>query len=120
LINKEKIAQMKKGVYLINTSRGGIVDTDALVWGLKEGIIGGAGLDVLEGEHELREKNTASIGAEMKKILELNKELINMENVIVTPHIAAQSTEAREEMARITAENINSFVSGSPENLVQN
>jgi len=48
LINKGNISLMKKGVYLINTTRGELVDTDALVWGLKEGIIAGAGLDVLE------------------------------------------------------------------------
>ena len=119
LINKEKIAKMKKGVYLINTSRGGVVDTEALVWGLKEGIVGAVGLDVLEGEHELREKNFTLFPEDKRKILELNRELISMENVIITPHIAAHSKEAREEMARITANNIKSFVAGNPENLVK-
>ena len=50
LINKKNIALMKKGVYIINTARGELIDTEALIWGLKEGIIAGAGLDVLEGE----------------------------------------------------------------------
>ena len=119
LINKETILKMKKGVYLINTARGGVVDTGALVWGIKEGIIGGAGLDVLEGEYDLRSKNRDGLSEEKKKIYDFNKELIRMENVVVTPHIAAQSKEAKEEMARITAENIKSFIAGNPQNLVK-
>ena len=118
MINKEKIAKMKKGVYIINTARGGVIDTEALVWGIKEGIVGGAGLDVLEDEYVLRANKSETLSVEKKKIYDLNQELINMKNVIITPHIGAQSKEAREEMARITVENILSFVSGSPQNLV--
>ena len=55
-INKESITKMKKGVYIINTARGELIDTDALIWGLEEKIIAGAGLDVLEGERELKEE----------------------------------------------------------------
>ena len=58
LLNKENIAKMKRGVYLINTARGELVDTEALVWGLKEGIIAGLGSDLLEDEQILKDAPT--------------------------------------------------------------
>lgn len=125
LINKEKIALMKKGVYLINTARGELIDTDALVWGLEKGIIGGAGLDVMEGERELKEEieilsseNKRDKVKDYKTLLE-DRVLIEMSNVIVTPHIAFYSKEAEGEIIKITAENIKSFVSGTTQNLVK-
>jgi D-lactate dehydrogenase len=125
LINKENIALMKKGVYLINTARGELVDTDALVWGLKEGIIGGAGLDVLEGERELKEgieilsdEKKRDKVKDYKTLLE-DRVLIEMPNVIVTPHVAFYSKEAEGEIIKTTVENIKSFALGTPENLVK-
>lgn len=126
LINKENIAQMKKGIYLVNTARGELIDTDALVWGLEEKIIAGAGLDVLEGEHELREEmEIFHSGAKMKKIriedykmLLEDHVLINMPNVIITPHIAFYTREAVAEILKVTVLNIKGFISGSPVNLV--
>ena len=58
LINKENISMIKKGAYLINTARGELVDTEALVWGLKEGIIAGLGSDLLEDEQILKDAPT--------------------------------------------------------------
>ena len=116
LINKEKIEKMKKGVYVINTARGELIDTDALVWGLEEGIIAGAGLDVLEGERELKEELEilASESRREKvndyKTLFEDRVLINHKNVIVTPHIAFYSKEAEQEILSTTIENINSFL----------
>lgn len=104
LINKENIAKMKKGVYLINTARGGLIDTEALVWGMKEGIITAAGLDVLEDERNLQARDHA---------------LINMPNVIVTPHIAFYAKEAEAEIVKVTVENIKGFISNNPVNIVK-
>jgi len=116
---------MKKGVYLINTARGELVDTDALILGLKEGIIAGAGLDVLEGERELKEEieilsfpEKAERIKDYKTLLE-DRVLIDMPNVIVTPHIAFYSKEAEEEIIKMTADNIKGFISNVPINLVK-
>lgn len=125
IINKENIALMKKGVYIINTARGELIDTDALVSGLKEGIIAGAGLDVLEGERELKEE-VEILGDPLKsekvkdyKTLLEDRVLIDMKNVIVTPHIAFYSKEAVEDIIKTTTENIKSFFENKPVNLVK-
>lgn len=88
LINKERLEMMKKSAYLINTSRGPVVDEVALVDALKNNVIAGAGLDVYEYEPKLA------------------KGLAKLENVILTPHIASARTFARNEMARLAAQNI--------------
>ena len=123
LINKENISMMKKGVYFINTARGELVDTNALVWGLQEKIIAGAGLDVLEGEHELKEEveifhspaKMKSLRLEDYKMLLEDHVLMNMPNVIITPHIAFYTKEAVEEILKVTVLNIKGFISGSPQ-----
>ena len=89
LINDETIAKMKEGVRLINISRGGVVDTEALYDALVSGQIGYAAMDVtdpepLPGEHKL----------------------LSLENVTVTPHMASATKETRDAMALLTAENI--------------
>ncbi len=111
LLHKDNIALMKKGAYLINTARGELVDTEALVGALKEERIAGAGLDVLEEESELKKGGTT-------KICELNRELMRMPNVIITPHSAFYSREAVAEIAKITVGNIKGFMEGRPVNLV--
>lgn len=125
LINKENISLMKRGVYLINTARGELIDTDALVWGLKEGIIAGAGLDVLEGERELKEEieilsspEKSSRVKDYKTLLE-DKALIEMPNVIITPHIAFYSQEAENEIIKTTVGNILGFISNIFTNIVK-
>lgn len=123
LINKDNIKQFKKGAYLINTARGEIVDTEALLSGLKEGIIAGAGLDVLEGERKLKEEAeflTCGSGCtdDFKTLLE-DRLLMGMPNVVVTPHIAFYTREAVAEILKVTAENIKNFISGNPQNLVK-
>jgi D-lactate dehydrogenase len=122
LINREKIGKMKRGVYLINTARGELVDTEALVFGLREGIIAGVGADVLEGERKLKDEKNLLAGGKLteedKKIISLNHELMKMPNVIITPHIAFYTREAIAEILRITAENIKGYISGTPINLV--
>ena len=123
LINKENISKMKKGIFIINTARGALIDTEALIWGINEGIIAGAGLDVLEGERDLKiEKeivcSNSSLQIDYKTIVE-DQILINMPQVIVTPHIAFYSKEAEGEIIKTTVENVQGFISGSPVNLIK-
>jgi len=122
LINKQNVSQIKKGAYLINTARGGIVETDVLVEALQSGILAGVGLDVLEEEGETKEELTFLTKAhpreeELKTMLE-NHILMKMPNVLITPHNAFNSQEALERILRTTIENINGFLNGKPVNLV--
>lgn len=125
LINKERISLMKKGVYLVNTARGELIDTDALVWALNEGIVAGAGLDVLEGERELKEEieilsseDRSERVKDYKTLLE-DRALIEMPNVIITPHVAFYSKEAEGEIIKTTIENIKAFTLGNFINLLK-
>lgn len=122
LINEEKLALMKAGSYLINTARGEIIDTPALVSALTRGHLAGAGLDVLEGEHELREEAellaAGAVDAALWKTLVADHALIDMPNVIVTPHIAFNTVEAKREITDITIANIQQFVAGTPQNTI--
>ena len=122
LINHENIMSFKKGSYLINTSRGGIVETDALVAALKSGLLAGAALDVLEEEGDLADATALLTGAHpseesLRTTLE-NHYLISHPRVIVTPHLAFNTTEAVERILDTTIENIQKFKSGTPENIV--
>jgi len=114
LLNKENMPLMKKGAYIINTARGDLIDTEALLEGLKSGAIAGAGLDVIEGERDLK----SGTNSESKPVQDA-RELIAMENVIITPHIAFYSQEAEGEIIKTTIEDIHAFASGSPINLVK-
>ena len=122
LINKEAIRKMKHGVLLINTARGGIIDTEALVKGLKSGKIGGAGLDVLEGECFIKEEKQLlskhfAQECDLKTILHGHL-LMKMPNVIVTPHNAFNSREALSRILDTSAQNITSFLKGRVVNKV--
>ena len=125
LIDKEAVAHMKKGVYIINTARGELIDTGALINGLNEKIIAGAGLDVIEGEREIKEetewfsaKGNIMAIEDYKTLLE-DHMLMDMPQVIITPHIAFYSKEAEENILKTTAGNISSFISGTPQNIVK-
>ncbi len=122
LINKKNISLFKNGAYLINTARGEIVETEALIDALKDGRLAGAGIDVLEGERKLKEEkkllSSGGLSADHLKLIAQNHELINMTNVIVTPHIAFFSAEAEAEIVRSAADNIGSFVKGNPQNIL--
>ena len=101
LINAETLKLMKPSAFLINTSRGPVVDEKALVQALKNGIIAGAGLDVYEREPLME------------------PELAEMDNVVVLPHIASASHETRTKMATMAASNIIAVIQGQrPPNLV--
>ena len=104
MIGEAELQQMKPGAILINCGRGGLVDEAALVAALKYGQIGGAGFDVLTQEPP-RDGNP---------LLKAR-----LPNLIVTPHIAWASQEAANRLFDILLDNINRFVAGNPQNLVQ-
>ena len=91
LINKETISKMKKSAYLINTARGDIVNENDLVEALKEEMIMGAGLDVYEKEPSV------------------HKNLVQLKNVFLLPHLGSATTETREAMGMRVFENIQAF-----------
>jgi len=102
LINAEKLKLMKKTAYLINNSRGPVVDEKALYEALKEGRIAGAGLDVFEEEPT-----------------PVDNPLLKLDNVVVAPHISSASYETRSKMAEMVAENLVAFFEGrKPPNLI--
>lgn len=94
LMNAERLRMMKPTAYLINTSRGPVIDEGALVEALKTGVIRGAGLDVFEHEPALAEG------------------LRDLPNAVITPHIASASQETRDAMSRIVAEDVIAFLKG--------
>jgi len=122
LINAGNVGLIKKGAYLVNTARGGIVETAALIQGLQSGILRGAALDVLEEEKEVKEELeflSKDIGEEELRIMLQNLALMKMPNVLITPHNAFNSEEAMQRILQTTIENIGSFAAGKPVNLVR-
>jgi D-lactate dehydrogenase len=122
LIDTDAISLMKPAAILINTSRGGLVDTEALIEALDRKRIGGAGLDVLEGEDLIKEeKQLLYDKAKLEALAPLVKShiLLRKENVVYTPHVAFYSQEALTRILETTLENIDSFLAGSPRNLVK-
>lgn len=105
LINSESIAKMKKGIDIINTSRGGLIDASALLKGIKDRKIGSACLDVYEEEAELFYEDKSGHIMNDQTLLEL----IAMPNVIITSHQAFLTKEALENIADTTTENIVKF-----------
>lgn len=101
LINEDRLRLMKPTAFLLNTSRGPVVDEVALVNALKNGVIAGAGLDVFENEPALAPG------------------LVDLSNLVITPHIASATKPAREGMAVLAAQNIIDFLDGkTPANKV--
>lgn len=122
LINKNNINFIKPGALLINTARGGIVETEAMFLALEKKILAGVGLDVLEEEGETKdEMKFLSVmgehGLELRTMLE-NHILMKMPNVLITPHIAFNSQEALQRILNTTLENIKGFFAKKPVNLV--
>jgi len=123
LINKDKLALMKKNAILINTSRGGIIDTEALVTALKRKKLAGAGLDVLEEESELIEetqllKKEFTKNYDLKTVVE-NHVLLEMPNVIITPHNAFNTNEALMRILETTIKNIKGYKNSKKINLIK-
>ena len=96
LIDKRALTRMKRSAYLINTSRGPVVDEEALAWALEHRLIAGAALDVYEREPEI------------------NPALLNLENVLLVPHLGSGTVETRTAMADLAVENVVAVLSGKP------
>jgi len=123
MINVGNIGKIKKGAVLINTARGPVVETIAMVKALEEGILAGAGLDVLEEEDFLLDEDALlhmehPNGEKLKNVL-ANQYLIDHPRVIVTPHNAFNTKEALERILSVTVENIEAFIAGAPKNIVK-
>jgi glyoxylate reductase len=96
LIDRTALSRMKRSAYLINTSRGPVVDEAALAWALRENIIKGAGLDVYEDEPRV------------------HSGLLSLENVVLVPHLASATSETRTAMYDLAARNVVNVLSGKP------
>lgn len=124
LINKENVKKIRKGALLINTARGGLVETDALVSALDKGILSGAGLDVLEEEFFIKEE-TQLLSKQFPETCDLktllqNHILLRRDNVLITPHNAFNSNEALMRILQTTLENIKSFSNKKGLHLIKN
>ena len=122
IINETNILLLKRGSFLVNTARGGLVKTEAIIMALNEGVLAGAALDVLEEEKELSEE-VAILTSEFRDSVDLknlvyNHILINHPKVLITPHNAFNSEEALDRITKTTINNINSFMKGNPINLI--
>lgn len=121
LVNARTLQRMKRGALLVNTSRGALVDTDALLAALREGRLAGVGLDVLEQESALIDEDHARAGlhdVETMRTMLLNHLLLQRDNVVFTPHLAFNSREANERIYRTTAANVRAYLAGAPQNVV--
>jgi len=96
LIDQKSLARMKRSAYLVNTSRGPVVDEAALVWALKNRIIAGAALDVYENEPHV------------------HPDLAKLENVVLAPHLGSATTETRPAMADLAVHNVIAVLTGNP------
>ncbi|MFD1341149.1 2-hydroxyacid dehydrogenase [Litorisediminicola beolgyonensis] len=94
LMNAERLALIGPRGMLINTARGDVIDQEALIAALQSGKIAGAGLDVFEGEPKVPQA------------------LIEMENVVLLPHLGSATTETREDMGKMVADNLDAFFAG--------
>ena len=96
LIDKRALARMKRSAYLVNTSRGPVVDEAALAWALQQHLIAGAALDVYENEPAIE------------------PDLLQLENVLLVPHLGSATTETRTAMADLAADNVLAVLAGKP------
>jgi D-lactate dehydrogenase len=142
LLDRESFRKCRPGVLIINTARGRLIDTESLIEALDQGIVGGAGLGVIEEERVMVQRwsavATQGIIAHLRssaqsreepgvvspdRIVQLqalmnNADLIGRPNVVFTPHIAFNSVEAVQRINQTTLENIHAFLAGQPINVI--
>ena len=141
MLNRDTFARCRRGVIIINTARGAVIDTQALIAAMDSGIVAGVGLDVLEDERLFRADASnlvaQQIVADLQRVsspeeahirnperladiqrLKENEALLSRPNVVFTPHTAFNSAEAVHRIDEITAENIRAFAAGKPINVV--
>jgi D-lactate dehydrogenase len=139
LLDRAALAKCQRGVLIVNTARGGLIDTAALREALDSGQVGGAGLDVLEDERVMRAPASRIIAGEIVEKLQgdvntreahdperlaalqevmLGNAILSRSNVVFTPHVAFNSVEAVERLLATTVGNIRGFLAGRPVNTV--
>ena len=96
MIDRKSLARMKRSAILVNTSRGSVVDEEALAWAMKERLIAAAALDVYEHEPKIRD------------------ELLAMENVVLAPHLGSATRETRTAMSQLAVDNVLAVLAGQP------
>ncbi len=123
VINKDNIIKFKKGAVLVNNARGGLIETQAILDGLNQGIISAVGLDVLEEESAIREErellSTKFLEGDGVRTQLIDHILLGRDDVVVTPHNAFNSNEAVRQIMETTLKNIQNFLSGNPQNVVE-
>jgi D-lactate dehydrogenase len=139
VLNRETLARCRRGVLIVNTARGSLIDTQALREALDSGQVGGAGLDVLQDERVMRQSVSKIIAADIVQHLRsdalaydardadrlreleelmLGDAVLARSNVVFTPHVAFNSVEAMERVRQVTLENIVAFATGQALNIV--
>lgn len=122
-INTENIGKIKRGALLINTARGGLVETQAILEALEKEILSGVGLDVLEEEGALKEErellSSDFLQSSDIKTQLLNHVLLDYPQAIITPHNAFNSKEALAQILDVTLQNISGFFQNTKQNLVE-
>jgi len=122
LLSTDEFESMKRGVIILNTARGSVVDTQALLRALSKGKVAGAGLDVLDEEPTIREE-AELLRSIFRKEHHLDRlladhVLMHMRNVVVTPHIGFDTEEAVRRIVETTLANINGYCRNEPQNVV--
>lgn len=122
MLSDSEFSRMKKGVVLINTARGSLIDPRALIRALRDGRVAAAGLDVMPDEPMIREEAelicSFYCGRHDLRNLIADHVLLRMPNVIVTPHSAFNTKEAISRISKTTVKNIEAFLERKPQNLV--
>ncbi len=122
ILNKDNIMKCKKGSYLINTARGGLIETEALIMALNEDLFEGVGLDVLEEEKEISDELEILLSHDTHSVnfknLCIDHVLMHHPKVVVTPHNAFNTHEALRRIVMTTIENIRKFTENAAINTV--